>query len=426
MKKVYPKIKPKDDALVVERRKRISLRYDSDKQTENEPTARQTKVKLPLSIKSQEFKNKLRNITELVADGSDKLTTEDKNKLERFINKVDDVEKIKKTKIHLQLSIPLESKEKMKQDLTNITNLLEGGIENANPTEVKKINKFLNKLDNIKGKPKKKVKQLPEPGTALKGSLLRITELTTKDPMTLSKKDEQNNTKFLDKVDGTVTYDSNKEKSDTDIRLSLRQKLNALTLSLEFTQSLKTISHLFEKGINKFSDPKFEKVDKFINKLDDIDGLKKRRKTLELDKARKIRLGRARSISALSPEKFVIDETKKDKKLEKEVVIDINKMNVDVQNVPIHKPARDDLIFKLINENIKRREEPLNEIIMGTEIMPKQYDAIDVNNDDRTESKEPLLFASNITIVSDSISTPVLESKKFKLSSQSEVSYNFN
>lgn len=167
------------------------------------------------------------------------------------------------------------SGEKMKHNLTNITNLIQDGIENV--TEVKKVNKFFDKLDNIERKHEKRVQHLPAPGTALKQkSKHRITELITKAPNTLSKKNREETTKFINKLDATTKHEGNIENSEEDIILSSRQQVKSLTLSLEFTKSLKTITNLFTKGVHRLSDQEYEKLDKFISKIDDIKGMKKK------------------------------------------------------------------------------------------------------------------------------------------------------
>lgn len=403
------------------------------------------KVILPPPKAPNELRNKLQIITELITAESDKLSKETKRKFETFIDKVDDTEKKKKNKNNkadkrVQLPVPLISGEKIKQYLADITNL----IENENAEEVKKANTFLNKLDGLKRTLDDKRVQLQITPTTLKKDLRRITELTTKASNTLTEKESVEINKFINKVDAKQSY----IKTDkSDIKLSQRQELRALTRASEFTKTLKTTTNILFKGLNKLYN---QEVDNFIRKVDDIEGTKKRIAALKLAKSRErtLSIKKATSTRTESPEKSVMDKSKENVNDEKQDIDDYY-----VEDEPILKLSHNDLTSKLIYDNLimwqnndvnsvnikdeanKNKnnddvddysyyldmdipnifQEQANDIILGTKIVPKQY-GLESHRSQRT--KKPMLFRSTFTIFPELKNKPGLDSGTIKLSTE--------
>lgn len=437
--------------MSVEIKKKMSFCCDKRELPENEP-AEHRKVRLPLPEASKEYQKKMQNITELVTEESDKLSNETKRKLGTFMDKVDDVEKINKIKEKVEkqihLPVPLVSGEKIKQDLAKITNWIEGGSENMNESEVKKMKKLLNKLDDIKNTPDDKRVQLPITSQSLKKNLQQITELVMKAPNKLTENESEEINKFIETVDGTAKYKYKIDKNDT--KLSQRQQLQALTLASDFTNALKTITHLFIKGPDKLDYQEVENIDKFMQKLDGTEVTRKKTPALKLAKPRESNF-RLRT-PTLSPTKSVMEKTELKVKDEKERFNE-SKIQNDVEAGFILNPSPDNSISKFVNDNLKSWQEDkvtavnvisegnnknlvdyrhrlgvgiLNTFqeqadvsIFGTEIVPKQY-ALKRN---RSQSiNKPLLFQTTCSSVLDLANTSVLDSGTIHLSTEYEVS----
>lgn len=426
--------------------------YDKRELPESEPV-QHSKVRLPLPEASKELKNELQNITELLAGEFDKLSNETKRKLGTFMDKVDDIEKMKKIKENkvekqLHLPIPLVSGEQIKQDLAKITNWIEDGFENINESEVKKVKKFLNKLDAIKMSPDEKRVHLPITSQSLKKNLQRVTELVRKAPNKLTEKESEEINKFIETADATAKYKYNIDKNET--KLSQRQQLQALTLASEFTNAVKTITHLFIKGPNKLNYQEVENIDKFIRKVDDAEGPTKRTATLKLAKPRESNY-RLRT-PTLSPGKSAMDKIELNVKDEKEQFNE-SKIQNDIEAGLILKPSQDERISKLVNDNLKSWQkdevtavntiheanktnlvdyrhrlgmdilnifqEQADVSVFGTEIVPKRY----ALKRDRPQSiNKPLLFQSTFSFVPELPDTSALDSGTIHLSTEYDVS----
>lgn len=442
------------ESLPVKKIKKVTICCGKKKLSESKSVFVYTKVRLPLPTVSKVFKSKLQTITELLIEETDNLSKEDKRKLQSFIDKVDDVERKKKKKENevgkqFQLPVPLVTGEKIKQDLAKMTDLTKDGFENLNAVEVKHVNKLLDRIDDIKRKLDNKRVQLPISSISLIRNLNRITELVTKTLSTLTEKEIEEVNKFIGKVDATAEYDDKIDESD--IKLSQRQQLQALTLALEFTNSLKIITNLFKKGTNKLSDQEVQMIDKFIRKLDDIDGTKKRKRIEALKQAK----SREKYLRKLSPKISTIDGTRETVKDKKEQ-INKNEIQAIDENGQILKPCHDDLMLKLVNADLKHRQrnkvtsanildeankknnndigdgrpnmdmdvlnlfqEEADHCILGTEIVQKQCA---LKSDISQSLKKPLLFKSTFTVVPELENTSLPGSGTFKLSSEYDVS----
>lgn len=424
--------------MSVEKIKKVTIISDQRKLIETEPVVKNMKVKLPAPKAPNELRNKLQIITELITAESDKLSKETKRKFETFIDKVDDTEKMKKNKNNktdkrLQLPVPLMSGEKIKQYLADITNL----IENENAEEVKKANTFLNKLDGIKMTLDDKRVQLQITPTTLKKDLRRITELTMKASNMLTEKESVEINKFINKLDAKQRY----TKTDkSDIKLSQRQELQALTRASEFTKTLKTTTNILFKGLNKLYN---QEVDNFIKKVDDIEGTKKKIAALKLAKSRErsLSIKKATSTRTESPEKSVMDKSKENVKDEKQDIDDYyveshndltstllyDNLSLwqynDVTSVNIKDEANknknsddvDDYSYHLDMDIPNIFQEQANDIILGTKIVPKQY-GLESHRSQRI--KKPMLFRSTFTIVPEMKNKPDFDSGSIKLSTE--------
>lgn len=406
--------------------------------TEDASVIKPMKVRLPPPTVSKGFKNELQKITELVVEDTDKLSKEDKIKFETFSDKVDDLEKKKKktnSKIEKQLHLPvlLLSGKKMKQDLAEITDLIEDETENLNKEEVKKVNKFLDKLDDIKKKLDNKRVQVPITRTSIKENVQRITELLTKVSNTLTEKESEEIKKLIDKMDGvTAKYDGKIDESK--LKLSQRQQLQSLTLALEFTNTVKIVTNLLSKERRTLNDQEAEKIDIFIRKVDDTVGTKKRSKTAK-QRETTLKPGETKSAPIFSSKISAVDETKDYIKVERE---EINKNEVlTVQNERILKSSHDGRMLRLENNNVKRLQEEkdttvniigavkkkigyrrhdknvlnqANVCILGTEIVQKQYAL------ERHRSQNKPIVRSTFTIVPELKCTSLPDSQTQKLS----------